>query len=304
MIQRLPDYYNGRFFLSPILGCYAGCRFCYIYDKGYKYRPSINNFSIYDSIQHIQYHKKFKQGKEGSIISIGAWGDPFPQNYEDLTDFSLSWLKAVSKLENPIQIMSRFSLSDKVIQSIVNNSLYKGHILYSTSITSVQNSHILEPNADKPQARLKTISKMKNFGVLTNIMVKPFIAGVTDYDVFNFIATFREYHINYCVVGNLLVNENINKRMQKYYAKDHSLNSFRELEKLDCSPDDTFWVEDTARRSLFIKTLEENGIKVFRKSSCVNSYLLNQVNPANYYKEDPHSYCIRCGACEQNSMKK
>jgi len=298
-MKREPDYENGRFFISPILGCNAQCSFCYIYAKGYETKISINEFCIEKTLGFLTKHEKFEVGKNGSIISIGAWGDPFPRYNKRACQVTLTWLKKLSELQNPIQIMSRYELTTNTVNEIVECNSYKGHILYSTSISSFNKFREIEAYADKPELRLKSIRELKNKGVSTNIMIKPFIAGITDLEVLNFINIFKEFDIEYCVVGDLLVDERIKKEFNKFSNSEVRIEINGQKQVLDCTSGESYEINTSEKMLEFGDILGESGIKVFRKSSCVNSFILNRKNPANYIYDDPHGYCIKCGACEK-----
>ncbi|EJG2210197.1 MULTISPECIES: hypothetical protein [Proteus] len=293
---RKPDYERGRFFISPILGCNAQCYFCYIYNKGYKTKAVKNGFDISQVLQYLYSHSNFKLGKNGSIISIGAWGDPFPRYNKKLCLYSLHWLKKLSSLGNPIQIMSRYELHSEILDEIVKANKYAGHILYSTSISSIKNFRSIEPYSDSPQNRLKSLKLLKRSGIATNVMVKPFILGITNLESIEIATALKEYEVEQCVVGELLLDNRIKKEFSTIGLPIIIKNE--ESQILDCTSGENYELSTSIEFIVFSKTLSDLGIKVFRKSSCVNSYILNTPNPANYMQSDPNHYCIKCGVCK------
>ena len=298
---RKPDYENGRFFISPILGCNARCSFCYIYSKGYETKISSNDFGLEDTISFLHSHEKFRAGVHGSIISIGAWGDPFPRYSKDSCSQTLHWLNELAKLKNPIQIMSRYELKEDVIEAIVKCNSYTGQILYSTSLSTFQRNKEIEPYADKPELRLESIKKLRDQGVSTNVMIKPFLSGVTDLEINSFIDAFNKHGVEYCVVGDLLVDERIKTQLLNFSSTDLKVEVNGNTQVLDCTSGESYEINISPKMLEFYSLLEKSGIKAFRKSSCVNSYILNIQNPANYINEDPHGYCIKCGVCKKHN---
>lgn len=296
---RKPDYENGRFFISPILGCNARCSFCYIYSKGYKTKVSRNEFGLEKTIIFLHSHEKFKTGVNGSIISIGAWGDPFPRYSKHSCSHTLQWLSELAKLKNPIQIMSRYELSDDVVEGIVKCNSYAGQILYSTSVSTLSRSREIEPYADKPELRLKSIKKLRDNGVSTNVMVKPFLSGITDLEINSFIKVFNKFGVEHCVVGDLFVDERIKAQLFKLPDASLEIEISGDKQVLDCTSGESYEINISRKMLEFSSLLEKSGIKAFKKSSCVNSYILNIPNPADYINEDPHGYCIKCGVCEK-----
>jgi len=228
---REPDFSYGRFFVSPILGCSAKCKFCYIYSEGYKAKAQINAFSIEETIDYLLNHRHFVPGRNGNIISIGAWGDIFPKGDQTSINISLVYLKELCKLGNPIQLMSRFEIDDEVVDVISKCNQYTGHILYSTSISSFSNFDMYESNVSSPIDRLKVIQKLNENDVKTNVMIKPFIHGVTDKDLELFLENFKKYEVKVCVVGKLVVDDLIVSRMKR--VDNTSLEDT--LEPLDCT---------------------------------------------------------------------
>ncbi len=298
-MKREPDYENGRFFISPILGCNARCSFCYIYSKGYETKISQNEFGLEETIIFLKSHEKFKAGLNGSIISIGAWGDPFPRYSKPACSNTLKWLSEIAKLKNPIQIMSRYELTDNTIEEVAKCNLYKGQILYSTSLSSLNRYREIELYADKPELRLESIKKLRDKGISTNVMIKPFLAGITDLEINGFIEIFKRFEVEYCVVGDLLVDERIETELLKLPDTTFKIEISGNKQILDCTSGESYEINVSHKMLDFAGLLEKSGIKAFRKSSCVNSFILNQQNPANYINEDPHGYCIKCGVCEQ-----
>jgi len=293
---RKPDYERGRFFISPILGCNARCCFCYIYNKGYETKAVKNEFNIDQVLDFLYSHPNFELGNNGSIISIGAWGDPFPAYNKNLCFHSLHWLKKISSLGNPIQIMSRYGLHTDIVDGIVKANHYFGHILYSTSISSIENFRKIEPYSDKPHNRLRSLKLLKNSGIATNVMVKPFIRGITNLEAVEIATALKEYEIKQCVVGDLLLDSRIKEEFAIIGLPITRKNENKQI--LDCTSGESYELSTSREVNIFSQVLSSLGIKVFKKSSCVNSYILNKPNPANYIQSDPNNYCIKCGVCK------
>lgn len=295
---RTPDYERGRFFISPILGCNAQCHFCYIYEKGYSTKAVKNGFDIEQVVRYLDSHSAFKVGNDGSIISIGAWGDPFPRYNKNLCYHSIGWLKRLAKLGNPIQIMSRYKLHQDILEELVDANQYYGHIMYSTSLSSIQNFRKIEPYSDAPDKRLSSIKLLNDAGIITNVMIKPFIQGVTDLEVEEIARTMKDYGIKYCVVGGLLLDNTIKSKLLSAVELIVSDRDKLDKQVLDCTSGETYELNTSVEMNNFCGSLALRGINVFKKSSCVNSFILGKPNPANYILSDPNGYCIKCGACE------
>ncbi|EPF7769871.1 hypothetical protein HJ091_23505 [Vibrio parahaemolyticus] len=295
---RKPDYERGRIFVSPILGCNAQCHFCYIYDKGYTTKAVKNGFDIEQVIIYLNSHESFQLGTDGSIISIGAWGDPFPRYNKNLCYYTTNWLKKLAELGNPIQIMSRYELHPEILEEIVNVNKYYGHIMYSTSVSSIENFRIIEPYSDAPNKRLMSIRNLNKAGIATNVMIKPFIQGVTDLEVDQIADALMANGIKQCVVGDLLLDDTIKGKLLSDGLLTTPNVDKLEQQVLDCTSGETYELNTSIEMNEFCHALSLQGINVFKKSSCVNSFILGKPNPANYIESDPNGYCIKCGVCE------
>ncbi len=296
-MSRLPEYYEGRYFFSPILGCAARCHYCYIYGCGLTTNVELNERPASGCVGYLTESKAFVSGVHGSILAIGAWGDPFPSHDEKACHYTLEWLMELSELGNPIQIMSKYKLSDYVIDSLSKANKYFGHILYSTSITSVASSGKLEPFADSPAMRLSSLKQLKMNGLAVNVMIKPYLSGVTDCESHDIAIALKEALVDCCVVGDLLVDSRVS-RVFKANRLPGVLCSSGGRQSLDCSGGNKYEVADKSGFVNFERELGRYGVKVFRKSSCVSAYILSRNNPANYFNHDPDGYCVKCGACQ------
>lgn len=208
---RAPDHRGSRYFLSPVLGCSARCSFCYIHSFDYRQRQVVRNqFGIEDSLAQITTDREFVSGKAGSMLSIGAWGDPFPDD-PGLREHSLNWLDAACGLGNPVQITSRCAPPDDVLDHIAQAASYPHQILYSTSLSTVSQWETVERFSASPSDRLETLSRLTARGVATNLMIKPFLPGVTDGDVTAIVNMLQQHNITYCVVGDYFFDDAIER---------------------------------------------------------------------------------------------
>lgn len=302
-MKRETDYDDGRFFVSPILGCNTHCKFCYLKELNYPNVGLINEFSIQNTVDFIVHHKKFVQGRGGSIISIGAWGDPFPKPFDGRVDVTILILCELSKIGNPIQIMSRNSLDNQIIDAIAKCQAYPRQILFSTSVSSFEHWKVLEINSDAPISRLERLRHFNEVGIETNVMIKPFLPGITNLEASLFVENLTKSCVSYAVVGGLYFGNNSEILIRDLYnSLNIDINAiFNENVNrsiLDCSSGAEYNNISTSMMGAFVDELRLNGVKVFKKSSCVNSNILQIHNPSLYYANDPNHYCVSCGNCK------
>lgn len=295
-------YHDGRFFISPLIGCRSNCIYCYLVndlDKPKVVRKNKN--SIKEILTSIRSDKRFEAGPKGSIISIGAYCDVFPINDRELINFSVEWIISLLKIGNPVQVISKNVLSEDLIKLICKNIQYPKQLLYSTTITSFTYWSQLEKNTKSPYERLETLKLFKNNGVHTNVMIKPFLPSITEFDSKEFITKFTKNTADYCVVGDLyLADDKILELLTAINNDDKNKNRVDGFnsEILDCTENKQFTILLDSRIDEFINKLRKSGISVFKKSSCVNANILAVKNVSGYYKSISRKYCVSCGNCD------
>lgn len=299
------EYSGGRFFVSPIIGCNGNCVYCYIDTKLPTTSVRTNLIEIDTILHEILSHPQYVPGKTGSIISIGAWGDIFPRNNKKLIAFSVVWIKKLLSLGNPVQIMSKFTIDKNIVDEICCGLAYDNQLLYSITITTFNKWRVLEPYTDSPEDRLKTMELFKNNSVKTNVMIKPFLPGITEKEVDLFRLNFLKYKPDYCVAGIIYCDDKIKSRLTIIKEYKDSLEVLSTLldtnQILDCSGSLKIDAMSSKHLNAFISNLKDIGVMVFKKSSCVNSNVLGTKNIAGYNEFDPHSFCVECGNCLTNS---
>lgn len=290
----LPEYDDGRFFVSPVLGCIGGCAYCYLPVKNYTV-PKKNDISVSEIKNIAESIKEFVFGREGTIISVGAWGDIFPAHSEEITTHSVELILELLTWENPIQIMSKNAPSEELIDKIAAAVRYEGQLLYSTTITTIKRWKEIEPNTASPEERLNVCQMFKKRGISTNVEIKPFIGGVTDAEIEIISKQLVEHNIDYCVVGVLYYNENV---LQNLSRITRLAEAEGQKNHLDCNGN--IPLESTSIMALrkHILYLRSKGINAFAKSSCVNANILKCKNPSGYYDKE-NEYCIMCGNCSE-----
>lgn len=291
-----PKFSNNRFFVSPIIGCNGQCVYCYLAIEEYA-APSANMFGIDKTIEFLLKDKKFISGSKGSIISVGALGDLFPSD-TCLRGYSIEWIKKLLLLGNPMQIMSKNELFQEEIDEIVSSIKYNNQLLFSTTIVTFDHDKLIEKGVNCSLKRLLVLNEFEKRGVPINIMIKPFIPGITSEESDKFIRNISFLRKPYCVIGKLFINNKIYKNiLESSYMKDNIEEIiFEHTGKISCIDEYTLHTYSNSLINAFIEKLRENNIQVFKKSSCVNANILNfkNKNRDQYIATD---CCINCGNC-------
>lgn len=295
--RRIPNIKDGRFFVSPVLGCTGGCSYCYLELNNYR-APRKNEVSVNEMYALAQKLPEFKWGKTGTIISVGAWGDIFPRHNEELVAYSVNVICELLKWGNPVQIMSKNRLSLNNIKKIVSNVQFKNQLLYSSTITTLLHWQKIEATVSAPEERLETCRAFKQFDVPTNVLLKPFIPGVTDVEINNIFDVLLEYKVDFCTIGVMYLNEKIKSKINKNeFLRDHISNITTANNFLDCNGEMTVGSTSIQMLIPYLEYAKNSGIQAFLKSSCVNANVLGIKNPSDYY-ETNNSYCVKCGRCK------
>ncbi len=292
-----PTYVDGRFFVSPILGCRGACSYCYLHLHDYA-RPRKNEISIEEIRNTASMCPDFIFGKNGTIISVGAWGDIFPHESPDLIEHSVSMITDLLQWGNPVQIMSKYVLPDQYINKIVDSVRYHGQLLYSTTITSIHDWRQIEPLTSDPIGRLETCLRFHKCGVPTNVLLKPYFPEVTGTELESIADLMLKYEIDYCTIGILYWDEKIMDRILQnpFLSKKICFSKESDDHYLDCDGYQKIHSDSVSSLLDSVHFLRTKGICAFLKSSCVNSNILKTVNPSGYFIQDSE-FCIDCGNC-------
>lgn len=299
--NRPPDHRGSRFFISPILGCSARCSFCYIHSFDYRQPRGVRNlYGVAASLDWIQGHANFRPGRTGSIISIGAWGDPFPFDDPLAKSYSLDWLEAACKTGNPVQIMSRFGLDLMTVGRIIEGQRFDRQVLFSSSLSTVKQWKQIERYSSPPAERLRTLQLLAAGGVQTSLMIKPFLPGITDRESFVIAELMIEHDLRLCVIGDFFYDDKIMRTNDAVSGMPVEqmlkLSSANIGNPLDCSSESEFVTVESTQIPNFIRDLWRAGIAAFRKSACVNAWILQQDMDLKRLPELA-GHCVECGLC-------
>lgn len=301
--SRPPDFGGGRAFLSPLLGCRAKCGYCYIRSFGYHQRVGVANaYGLANSLRDLHADSRFLPGARGTIISIGAWGDPFPARQDEERAVSLEWVIAAMASGNPVQVMSRFNPGVDILTSIANAQSWAGQVLYSTSITTASHWELFERYSAPPAERMEALRIAKSLGIPTNVMVKPFIPAVTGSpaEVDAISTLIRGADASTVVVGDYAFDKRIDTIIQALGSRGGIEPVPVESEvghPLDCAGASELEVSRAGLDVIaFVAALRSQGIPAFRKSACASAWVQSADLGLRGLPE-MHGLCVGCGLC-------
>lgn len=160
------------------VGCTHGCRFCYVdeINKKFGFRRIGNivyenwgdYFAVPDNIQDIISLTKWKKW-DGVEVMLSSTHDPYlPQLYK--------WTRKILETALPegvkFCIQTRNPLVEQDMQLI---SEYKDQVRLQVSVATMNEdlARAIEPRVVKPERRLQILTKAKNYGLNTGVIIAP-----------------------------------------------------------------------------------------------------------------------------------
>ena len=292
----LPDIAIGIASVSPIIGCKAGCAYCYLGLRKAFY-PVENCFGIKETVQYLLENPKFKKGKEGTIICLGGWGEMFPRS-ADLRNASIKWIQQLTELENPIVIFTKASLSDDEIAKLVGFQIYEKQILLLLSITCIHNYRDVEPNTDDPIDRLESLYRCCTANLYSGILLNPFLRKYSEADYEELISYLKRMPVYGLVVSPLFYNKVLLEKFRKNMILSPICDRIKDQEvknRLHMSNEEfRVYAEDISDLYEYIFSIsKQNGIHCWKHYSCLIMNFFHQYNSDIFRKE----LCNCCGHC-------
>ena len=175
-------------------------------------------------------------------------------------------------------------------------------MLFSTSITSFSQWKVTDKFSDPPDERLDTLSKIQERGIPTNVLIKPFLFGITDKDLCIYQNELIKKKVLTCVVGLFYWNNRIINFLGKSELITtqllETISNKSETTKLPCIPSEVYYTYSPKLLDDFCDKLATTGINVFKNTDCVSAWYLKKPQIWGLYKNDTKGLCVRCGNCE------
>lgn len=294
--KRPPDLAAGIASISPVVGCAAGCAYCYI-ELEIMGCPSVNEYSIEQTIDFLCKMPSFRQGKQGTILCFGGWGEMFPSN-AFLRQTSLNWISALAKLGNPMVLFTKASLTIKEIQQLKEFQLYDRQLLLLVTITCLAKYRELEPNTDSPIARLSSVKQWVASGLPAGILINPFLREYSMADYNNLISQLSAIQLVGVVISPLYLNDMLLAKIKRSRAMSstyHRINTcgFTSASHMGNEQFRVYADEIEDIYPVLFQTAHAHGLSVWKHYLCLVMNYFHQFN-ADVFKKEP---CIDCGHC-------
>lgn len=193
------------------IGCVFECRYCYIYDMGFK--PTVEPYPLsgLQLVYALLSNKYFIPGLRGTYLAFGSVTEPFHPVVKDRT---FEYIENVYRyLGNPVQFSTKLYISRVDASKLAEIS--KGRVSPLVTIVTIEASKQLEPRAPSPEKRLETIKNLREAGLKPFLFLRPIIPGVTDKEYSKIVDMAVEHGAVGVVAGTLRVTRNILERLRE-----------------------------------------------------------------------------------------
>ena len=281
--KRLPRY-CGLTVHFATGGCPYRCSYCYIYDMGYTTEPRPYPLAPEELAFAILSNKNFISGRYGTLLAVGSVTEPFL--YEDL---AISYIKELSKLENPIQFSTKKFLT-KTTTKILSG--IKAPICPLVTIVTIEYVDVLEPYAPSIDLRLKTIENLKDAGLRVFLFLRPIIIGINYKEAFKIIDLISEYNIDGVVIGSFRITQRIYRKLRNLGLNLEKALSRVNQKLLSKYKHKQFTVPLTRKeKNALISYIRRRNLIPFKSACCANSYNAGVICPSICYETN---FCTQC----------
>lgn len=174
--------------LNPYRGCEHGCIYCYArptheylgFSAGLDFESKI---MVKTNAPELLRAELERPGWKPQVLVMSGVTDPY-QPVEKKLQITRGCLEMLTKFRNPVAIITKNRLVTRdadLLRELANDNA----VAVNISVTSLDPKlqRVLEPRTSSPQARLDTISRLRDAGIPVGVMVAPVIPGLTDHEV-------------------------------------------------------------------------------------------------------------------------
>lgn len=296
--RRQPDLGAGIASISPVVGCTAGCAYCYIELEKPGY-PTVNEYDLEHTVSFLQNTPSFKSGRRGTILCFGGWGEMFPSN-TSLREESINWIASMAELGNPMVLFTKSSLSDEEIRRLHSCQVYESQILLLVTVTCLEKYHEIEPNTDSPQVRLSFVNRWVAAGLPAGILINPFLREYSLADFEQLLTRLVAIQLVGMVISPLYLNDVLMAKIKRSRAMSTTYHRVEAhgFKSASHMGNERFRVYADEMEDLYpelLQTAREYGLSVWKHYLCLVMNYFCQFN-SDVFRKEP---CIDCGHCKQ-----
>lgn len=198
------------------LGCSYGCAYCYIYDMGFKSKPTVYPLTGQELAYALLSNPYMVRGPWGTLLAFGSVTEPF---MKETRERALEYLGATREfLGNPQQVSTKTALGEGYVERLARTADPEIDVL--VSMTTLSAWRRLEPGASPPDSRIEFMRLLAERRVGATLFLRPIIPGVTDREAEQIISRAADAGVERVVLGTLRVSRGILKRLMARGAVD------------------------------------------------------------------------------------
>ncbi|MFZ5580084.1 MAG: PA0069 family radical SAM protein [Pseudomonadota bacterium] len=176
--------------INPYRGCEHGCVYCFA-------RPSHAYLGLSPGLDFETrlFHKPdapellrkelSRPGYRCQPIALGINTDGW-QPVERGTQLSRRLLEVLDEFSHPVSIVTKSALIERDIDILARMAVRNlAQVMLSITTLDADLARRLEPRASRPERRLQTIARLREFGIPTGVLIAPVIPALTDHELEN-----------------------------------------------------------------------------------------------------------------------
>ena len=189
--------------IHPTVGCNVGCSYCYLWEMGLIREPVLNPMRPEKLVSEVRRNPYFVESRMGTFLALGSLGEPFLN--PEVAQKTLSYISALKKLGNPIQVSTKFAPPPDSRLAGVNVLI---------TVVVWDSYKLLEPNAPPPWDRVSAAGELLDAGAYPTLFVRPIIPGVTLNELDDMLREASRHGIRSVVFGTLRVSPEVVRRLE------------------------------------------------------------------------------------------
>lgn len=272
---------KNRVFINPTIGCGLNCEYCYLPEYSITHNkspiPAGINGANYRAV--IKHDERVTLGKEGTLLSIGSFCEPFLPEIANLTVDILNELRS---LGNPIHIATKcFPGSPSIDELVATYADDPTQLMVNLSLNDLEFTDV------EIARQWLTYSTKINIA----IYIKPFLSK-TYHQLSRFAELGHSYPNVSFIVGSFYVGNAIRRKLSHGFSFEQYSRNYSLISPVVEEPSVEGFKEE--REDIFREQLEAKLNKpVFKTASCALSLRRGIRDPLGNYQT---SFCIgsRC----------
>lgn len=273
---------NSRVFINPTVGCKLGCEYCYLpeYSIPHNRKPTPAEIDGATFLAAIRNDSRVKTGKEGSLLSLGSFCEPF---LEEVASLTVDILKELKPLGNSIQIATkRFPGANTVSDLVSAYADDPTQLMVNLSVNDLDNREW-----EQAHQWFEHLTNT-NSQLYITLYIKPFLPK-TSSQLSRFVEIGRKHQSLSFVVGSFYVGDSI-RQMSSSVFISNSYHSNPSLVSPVVDEPKVVGFEEIEQEMFRNKLACELGRPVFKTASCALSWRRGVKDPLRNYET---TFCLK-----------